>query len=88
MLWKAQVMNCANGSPQCEYIKKEDAASPTISGDSVMITTAIGAHKGRKVATLDIHGAFLRTDLDEQVVVRIRLFVTMTHQSVKESERT
>ena len=63
---------CANGSTQREYIKKEDAASPTVSGDSVMITSAIDAHEDRKIATLDIPGAFLYTDLDENVVMILR----------------
>jgi hypothetical protein len=37
--------------------------------DSVMITSAIKAHEYRKVITLDIPGAFLHADLDEEVIV-------------------
>jgi hypothetical protein len=40
--------------------------------DSVMITTAIEAHEGRKIVTLDIPGAFLNTDIDEEVIMLLR----------------
>jgi hypothetical protein len=63
---------CANGSKQRQWIRKEDAASPTVMGDSVMITSAIEAHEKRKVITLDIPGAFLNADLDEEVIMLLR----------------
>jgi hypothetical protein len=63
---------CANGSKQRQWIRKEDAASPTVMTDSVIITTAIEAHECRKVITLDIPGAFLHTDLDEEVIMVLR----------------
>ncbi len=34
---------CMNGAPQRAYIPKEDAASPTISTESMFITSAIAA---------------------------------------------
>jgi hypothetical protein len=49
---------CVNGSTQRDYIPKEKTASLTVMTDSVMITSAIDAHEGRVVATLDIPGAF------------------------------
>ena len=60
---------CVNGSKQREWIRKEDAASPTVMTDSVMLTSLIEAHEYRKVITLDIPGAFLHTDIDEEVVI-------------------
>lgn len=36
---------CVNGAPQRAYIKKEDAASPTVMTDSVFIIGAIDAHE-------------------------------------------
>ena len=60
---------CANGIKQQQWIRKEDAMSPTVMGDSVMITSAIEAHERRKVITLDIPGAFLNADLDEEVIM-------------------
>eukprot|EP00956_Cyclotella_meneghiniana_P009212 scaffold12647_cov40-Cyclotella_meneghiniana.AAC.1 len=63
---------CANGSAQRKYIPKETTASPTVMNDSVMITSAVEAHEEREVVTLDIPGAFLHADLDEEVVMLIR----------------
>jgi hypothetical protein len=63
---------CVNGSTQRDYIPIETTASPTVMNDSVMITSAIEAHEGRKVVTMDIPGAFLHADLDEEVVMLLR----------------
>ena len=40
---------CMNGAPQRTYIPKEDAALPTVSTESMFITSAIGASKKRHV---------------------------------------
>jgi hypothetical protein len=50
---------CINGKPQCDYIKKEDAALPAASTDSVFMVGAINAHEKRDVVTADLPGAFL-----------------------------
>jgi hypothetical protein len=63
---------CANGSKQRVYIRKEDAASPTIGTDIVFITGSIEAHEGREVVTVDIPGAFLHTDTDEHIHMLLR----------------
>ncbi len=58
---RIKTRNCVNGSPQRNYIKKEDAASPTVGIDNVFTTGAINAHEGRDVMTFDIPGAFVTT---------------------------
>lgn len=63
---------CINGAPQRDYIRKEDAASPTACMDSVFITGAINAHEGRDVATMDLPGAFLNTVTDEMVIMVLK----------------
>ena len=63
---------CINGAPQREYIKKEDAASPTVAMDSTFITGAIDAYENRDVATCDLPGAFLHTVTDEKVIMVLR----------------
>eukprot|EP00804_Cyclotella_cryptica_P010749 CCRYP_005527-RA/>CCRYP_005527-RA protein AED:0.26 eAED:0.17 QI:0/0/0/1/1/1/3/0/840 len=63
---------CANGSKQRGYIEKESAASPTVSTDSLMITAAIDTVELRDIVTLDIPGAFLHADLDEDVIMVLR----------------
>ena len=54
---------------QQQYISKENAASPTVNNGSMFITAAIEAHKRRNVEKLDIPGAYLHTDTDEEVVM-------------------
>ena len=62
---------CVNGSKQREYIKKEDATSPTVSLESLFIIASINAFENRKVATFDIPGAFLHTETDEDVIMAL-----------------
>jgi hypothetical protein len=63
---------CANGSKQRSYIAKENAISPTVATDSVFITSAIEAHERRHVMTMDIPGAFLHADTDEEIHMLLR----------------
>ena len=63
---------CINGAPQRKYIKKEDAASPTVSTDGVFIVNAINAYEERDVATMDLPGAFLNTLTDELVFMVLK----------------
>eukprot|EP00804_Cyclotella_cryptica_P010775 CCRYP_008726-RB/>CCRYP_008726-RB protein AED:0.29 eAED:0.29 QI:0/-1/0/1/-1/1/1/0/375 len=63
---------CINGSPQREYIKKEDATSPTVATDSVFLTGAVDAYQRRDVAFIDLPGAFLHTLTDEKIIMVLR----------------
>ncbi len=63
---------CANGSKQRSYIAKENAISPTVATDSVFITSAIEAHERRRVMTMDIPGAFLHAETDEEIHMLLR----------------
>ena len=62
---------CADGQQQRLYHSKEDASSPTVSIESVIITSAIDAKEGRDVATVDIPGACLQAEMDELVYMKI-----------------
>jgi hypothetical protein len=42
---KVKSRACVNGSKHREWIKKEDAASPTVMTDSIMPTSLIEAHE-------------------------------------------
>eukprot|EP00978_Attheya_sp_CCMP212_P012574 scaffold31431_cov54-Attheya_sp.AAC.6 len=67
--------SCANGSTQREYIDREDAASPTASIDSIIITSVIDAKQNRDVMTADVPNAFVQTEIDqsgEKVIMKIR----------------
>ena len=69
---RIKTRSCVNGSPQRNYIKKEDATSPTVGIDNVFTTGAINAHEGRDVMTFDIPGAFVTTKTDEYVIMTLR----------------
>ena len=51
---------------------KEDAALPTVSTESVFITSAIAASEKRKVRCYDIPSAFVNTDVDEDVLMVLK----------------
>ena len=48
---------CVNGAPQRAYIRKEDTSSPTVSNESVFITSVIAAHKKTLCALLRCTGS-------------------------------
>ena len=49
---------CVNGSKQHIYTNEEDASSPTVSTEGLLLTAAINASEERYVATCDIRGVF------------------------------
>ena len=69
---KVKGRTVADGSMQRHYIEKGDAASPTVTTEAVLITSAIEAHEKRVVATCDISGAFLQAEMEDYVIVVFR----------------
>ena len=63
---------CINEAPQRAYIPKEDAASPTISTESTFITATIAAQERRKVRCYNVPSAFVKTDIDEDVIMVLK----------------
>lgn len=66
---------CANGSTQRGCIPKEEASSPIVSTDSVLIAGVIEEKQGRDVMMIDMPNAFAQTVLpedDEKVIMKIR----------------
>lgn len=61
----------ADGRPQRKYIPKEDAASSTVSLESIVLLLMIDARKEREVATADIVGDFLKGDMPDSVLIRL-----------------
>jgi Reverse transcriptase (RNA-dependent DNA polymerase) len=72
---KVKGRGCADGRKQRVYTAKEEASSPTVSIESIMLSCVIDAKEGHHVATADIPGAFMQADMDE--VVHMRLEGTM-----------
>ena len=65
----------AGGNKQRGYITKEDASSPTVSSEAVMLTCVIDATENRDVAIVDIPNAFVQTvveDEKDRAFIRIR----------------
>mmetsp|Transcript_26617 Transcript_26617/g.41320 ORF Transcript_26617/g.41320 Transcript_26617/m.41320 type:complete len:590 (+) Transcript_26617:1688-3457(+) len=62
---------CVDGRPQRQYISKEEAASPTVSTEALLCTLVVDAHENRYVATADIKGAYLHTEMDDYVLVKL-----------------
>jgi hypothetical protein len=54
---------------QRSYISQEDSTLPTVSTEALLITLMIDAMENRDVATCDVPGAFLHSDMDEDVTV-------------------
>jgi hypothetical protein len=56
---KAEWSTTAN--PTRKWLSREDAASPTASLESIMLTAIIDAKEGRDVMTADVPNAFVQT---------------------------
>ena len=62
---------CADGRKQRLHTPKDDASSPTVATESVLLSCVIDAKERREVATVDIPGAFMQGDQDETVHMRL-----------------
>ena len=66
-----------NGKPTREWYSREEAASPTVTLESIMLTSIIDAKEGRDVMTADIPNAFIQAQLpprkegEERVIMKI-----------------
>jgi len=56
----------AGGNKQRDYISKEDASSPTVATESVLLTCIIDAEEERDVAVIDIPNAFIQTRIEDE----------------------
>jgi hypothetical protein len=61
----------ADGRPQMYYIPCDEAASPTVSLESLVLSLMIDAHEGRDVAIADVAGAFLKGDMPDFVLIKL-----------------
>ena len=68
---KIKGRGCANGRKQGLYKSKEETTSPTITTEALFITCLVDAIENRYVATCDVPGAFMHSDIDEQVHLKL-----------------
>jgi len=62
---------CADGRKQRATTTKEEASSPTVAIESVMLSCVIDAKEGRDEATVDIPGAFMQADMEDTVHMKL-----------------
>jgi hypothetical protein len=63
---------CADGWEQWETAEPVATTSPTVYLKYVLVTSTIEAFEGREVAVVDIPGAYLSADMDEEVIMLLR----------------
>jgi hypothetical protein len=68
---KIKARGCADGRKQREHTTKEEASSPTVATESLLLTCAIDAKEERDVAVVDIPGAFMEVDQDELLHMKL-----------------
>jgi hypothetical protein len=73
---KIKGRGCADGRKQHEHLGKEDTASPTVTTEGLMLSCMIDAKERRDVATANIPGAFMQTDLNDTVHMRLEGAIT------------
>jgi hypothetical protein len=61
----------AGGNKQRDYISKEDASSPTVATESVLLSCIINAEEERDVAVINIPNAFVQTRVKEEKDIAI-----------------
>ena len=66
------------GGDQQDKSLYEDLSSPTVSTSAVFTLLSIAAHEERRVAVVDISGAYLNADMALETPVHMRLDRTMT----------
>jgi hypothetical protein len=63
---------CADGRNQRDYMTKQETSAPTVATEALILTCVIDAIEGRDVATCDIPGAFMQSDMKGKVVMKLK----------------
>ena len=56
----------SGGNKQHDYISKEDASSPTVATEAVLLSCIIDVEEERDVAVIDIPNAFIQTQVEDE----------------------
>jgi hypothetical protein len=65
----------AGGNKQRDFISRENASSPTVATESVLLTSLVNVRENHDIAIVDIPNAFIQTvveDNEDKVIMRIR----------------
>jgi hypothetical protein len=63
---------CADGRPQRDHTTKEETSSPTVANEALMLTCVIDAIEDRVVATVDIPGVFMQSEMKGDVYMKLQ----------------
>ena len=64
--------SCLGGRQQREWISKEKSTSPTMTNEGLQVILIRAAKEKRHVVTADTAGAYLNTEMDDVVFVKIQ----------------
>jgi hypothetical protein len=62
---------CADGRSQRAHMTKEETSSPIVATEALALTCVVDATENRDVATCDIPGAFMQSDMKGKVVMKL-----------------
>ena len=82
---KVKARGCADGRPQHEYTSKAESTAPTVTTEAVLLTAVIDALERRDVATVDLPGFFMQTNMEDEEE-EVFFWVRIDHQPVPGSE--
>ena len=68
---RIKARGCADGRKQRVYKGKDETSSPTVSTEALFLSCIVDAQEGRRVATVDIPGAFMHSEMDEVLHLRL-----------------
>jgi hypothetical protein len=68
---RIKARGCTDGRKQRLWKTKLETSSPTVHTHSLFLTALIAGFEGRKVVTVDISGAFMQTDIDELIHIKL-----------------
>ena len=68
---KVKARGCADGRKQRVYKTKDETSSPTMNVEALFITCLIDAMEGREVMTCSIPGAFMQSEMDELIHMKL-----------------
>jgi len=68
---RIKARGCADGRKQRLYKTKQETSSPTVTSEALFLTSLIDAQEKRQVVTVDIPGAFMHSDMDELVHMKL-----------------
>jgi hypothetical protein len=66
-----KVRGCADGRSQQAHMTKEETSSPTVATTALVLTYVMDAAENRDVATCDIPGAFMQSDMKGKDVMKL-----------------